>query len=92
MNGKQNINLNNRGMRDEELVQAMLALRDADPESFFDLVFNAMKINRDAAINDKADKEQKLKALQTVLDFFEGTEAYERCGFIHDMMKEIENG
>jgi hypothetical protein len=65
------------------------ALKREDIEAFYNVVFNSLFRFPDEAIQDPAPRESKIKALDSVLNFFEEREEYEKCGFIKGLIDQL---
>ncbi len=76
-------------LNSDDLLRKLEALKREDVEAFYNVVFNSLFKFPDDAIQDPAPKESKMKALSSVLNFFEEREEYEKCGFIKSLMDEI---
>lgn len=76
---------------DKELLQAMLLLKEKDPDGFMQFVLSCLKKHPDLAIEDRAPAENKLRALKTMLEHFEQSEDYEDCAFIRDLTQQIKD-
>ena len=74
---------------DKELLQAMMLLREKDPDGFMQLVLSSLKKFPELAVEDRAPAENKLRALKAMLEHFESIEDYEDCAFIRDLTKQI---
>jgi hypothetical protein len=72
-----------------DLLRKLEALKREDIEAFYNVVFNSLFRFPGEAVADPAPKESKLKALDSVLVFFEEREEYEKCGFIKDLIDQI---
>jgi hypothetical protein len=72
-----------------DLLRKLEALKREDTEAFYNVVFNSLFRFPDEAIRDPAPKESKIKALDSVLQFFEEREEYEKCGFIKGLMDQL---
>jgi hypothetical protein len=81
----------NNPLYDKELLQAMLQLREKDPDGFMNLVLNSLKKYPELAVEDRAPAENKLRALKAMLEHFENIEDYEDCAFIRDLTKQIKD-
>jgi hypothetical protein len=76
---------------DKELLQAMMLLREKDPDGFMKLVLGSLKKYPELAVEDRAPAENKLRALKAKLEHFERVEDYEDCAFIRDLTKQIKD-
>lgn len=79
-------------LRDEALLKAMLEMRASDPDAFMNMVLSALKTNPEYAVEDAAPVGAKLKALESLIQHFEGLENYEDCAFILNLKEKINNG
>jgi hypothetical protein len=76
---------------DKELLQAMLDLRKKDPDAFMSLVLSSLKKYPELAVEDAHPAENKLNALQKMLEYYEGNESYEDCAFLRDLKQAIKD-
>lgn len=67
-------------------------MRAKDPEGFMNMVLSALKNNPEYAVEDAAPLEAKLRALESLMQHYEGLENYEDCAFIRDLKEKINNG
>jgi hypothetical protein len=72
-----------------DLLRQLEALKREDIEAFYNVVFNSLFRFPDEAIQDPAPRESKIKALDSVLNFFEEREEYEKCGFIKGLIDQL---
>lgn len=78
-------------LRNDETIQKMLELRDQDPDGFADLFFEMIKQYPEIAIADSAPTEDKLAAIDRILKHYEAKEIYEKCAFLFEIKKKIED-
>ena len=88
MSGKQEY----KGMHDPNLLAKLEELKNRDIDAFSNLIFKALLANEEAAIRDNAPTEKKLKALNSLMQYFESIEKFEECAFLRDLIKRVENG
>lgn len=79
-------------LRDEKLLRAMLEMRAEDPDGFMNMVLSALKNNPEYAVADAAPTEAKLRALESLIQYYEGLENYEDCAFIFNLKEKISDG
>ena len=53
------------------------------------MIYETLIINVDAAIDNNANREDKISALNTVLNYFEKKEEYEKCTKIKEIITHI---
>ena len=78
-------------LRDNKLLAAMAKLRQEDTDAFMQLVLSALKASEQYAIIDDAPIENKIKALDEMLVYFEKAEKFEECVFIRDLKQKIQD-
>ena len=78
-------------LHDPELLKALLKLREQRPDEFMDLVLHSLKKYPELAVEDLAPSENKLRALQTMLEHYEASENYEDCAFIKELKDQIKD-
>lgn len=76
---------------DEELLKQLHLLKDEDPHAFMDLVYTSLKSFPDAALEDEASIDNKIKAITKMMVHYEGTEMYEKCSFLLGLMNNIKD-
>jgi len=64
-------------------------MRAKDPDAFMNMVLSALKTNPEYAVADAAPVEAKLKALESLIQYYEGIENYEDCAFIVELKEKI---
>jgi len=79
-------------LRDNKLIATLIKLKREDQEAFMNLIISTLKAHPEVAIDDAADPDFKLKALETLLVWLESKEEYEDCAFIFDLKKKIGDG
>lgn len=82
----------NNPIRDEALLKELILLKQKDPDAFADMVLGIIKRFPELAVQDEHPLDEKLKALNLLLQNHEGREKYEDCAFIVDIKKKIEDG
>jgi hypothetical protein len=75
----------------KDLLQAMLLLKEKDPEGFMNLVLGALKKYPDLAVVDATPTENKLRALKAMLEHYESIEGYEDCAFLLELTNQIKD-
>lgn len=76
---------------DEELLNQMILLKEQDPNAFMDLVFQSLQSFPEAAVEDDADIDKKIRAITKMMKHYEGTETYEKCAFLLSLMNKIKD-
>lgn len=84
MRGAFNIN-------DQELLKKMLALQNQDPESFYDLIYDAIAEDPARAMDEGSIPEKKIQALDKMIQHYLEREEYERCGLLHELKNKIKD-
>lgn len=72
-----------------EFLFHLIEIRNDDPDKFMELVLEALKANRDFAINEDSPSQNKLAALSILLNYFEEKEEYLNCAFIMELINSI---
>jgi len=76
-------------LRDEELIRALNDIKKKDPAAFMKMILAALKKYPELAVDDDAPTAEKIKALESLLKYFEGVEEYEDCAFILNLKQKI---
>jgi predicted sugar kinase len=80
----------NSNLNSDDLLKKMEALKVEDVNAFYNVVFNSLLKFPDEAVTDPSPAGSKIKALSSMLDYFEQREEYEKCGFIKNLMDQID--
>jgi hypothetical protein len=78
-------------LHDPELLKALLKLREQSPDQFMDLVLHSLKKYPELAVEDLAPADHKLRALQSMLEYYEASEKYEDCAFLKEIKDQIKD-
>lgn len=65
-------------------------LRESSKETMMNMIYNAVINEEDRAISSETPKEQKLEALNNIIDFFVQLEEYEKCSNIKKIIDRIQ--
>lgn len=77
---------------DDKFIEAIRSMRENDAAGFAETVLAALKKHEQFALEDEAPVENKLLALQKLVDYFELDERYEDCAFLVELKKKIADG
>ncbi len=80
----------NHDFNDPEFAKHLDQIRRENPETFLDLVLQALKAYPEFALEDIAPENKKLSALQRMLEYYERIENYEDCDFILKLKERIQ--
>lgn len=72
-----------------EIIRFLSQLRESDPDAFIRSVLLILKTFRTEALEDLAETDTKLAAIDTLLAYFEEIEEFEECQFLLDLKEEI---
>ncbi len=75
-----------------DLIIKLERLKEKDLNAFFDLIFTSLSNFPDEAVDDGADREKKIKAINRIIDHYESIEEFEKCAFLKDLLDKIKNG
>lgn len=78
-------------LHEEEFRKKLLDLKQKDPDGFTDLVYSTLVAFPDSALEDDSPIEKKIKALTKMMKHYEGTEMFERCAFLLDLLNKIKD-
>jgi len=73
----------------DELNELLEFIKDASKARAYNLGYNIIRSNRDAALEADVPYDDKIKTLDVMIDFFTGTEEYEKCAYLHSLKLEI---
>lgn len=65
-------------------------LRESSKEAMMNMIYNAVINEEDRAISSETPKDQKLEALNNIIDFFVQLEEYEKCSNIKKIIDRIQ--
>lgn len=65
-------------------------LRESSKETMMNMIYNAVINEEDRAISSETPKDQKLEALNNIIDFFVQLEEYEKCSNIKKIIDRIQ--
>lgn len=77
-------------LNSNELLKKMEALKLEDVDAFYNVVFNSLLKFPEEAVTDPSPARSKIKALSSILDYFEQGEEYEKCEFIKGLIDQIQ--
>ena len=66
------------------------SLRDSSKNAMMNIVYNAVIEGEDKAIKSEAPVEEKIEALNNILNFFVKCEEYEKCSNIKKIIDKIQ--
>ena len=75
----------------DELNELLEFIKDASKAKAYNLGYNIIRSNREAALEADVPYDDKIKTLDVMIDFFTGTEEYEKCAYLHSLKLEITN-
>lgn len=81
---------NTNRFTDPDLLRELKKLRSNDIDAFSRLVMKCLEEAPEQAIADDHPAKEKLSALQSLRDYFEGIEEYENCAHIRMIQDEID--
>jgi hypothetical protein len=79
----------------DELNELLDFIKDAGKVHAYNLSYNVLKTSKESALDARVPFEDKIKALDVLIEFFTDTEEYEKCAYLHSLKLEIiekENG
>ena len=65
-------------------------LKESSKETMMNMIYNAVINEEDRAISSETPKDQKLEALNNIIDFFVQLEEYEKCSNIKKIIDRIQ--
>lgn len=81
--------MESRGINDNDFINTLVKLREEDPDRFMETVLIALRNNFNSAVEEPSPKENKIRALDRMIEHFEKLERYEDCAFIAELKQRI---
>ena len=78
-----------KGLRSDDLIRKIEELKKKDLDSYYNLVFESIINFPDDAVEDDSPKENKVSALNKLINYFEQKEEYERCHKLKKLLDRI---
>lgn len=73
----------------EEIIKKIEALKKKDLGQFYELVFCSIMNFSEEAIRDTSPKNNKIKALDRIINHFQDLEEYEKCAALKKILDKI---
>lgn len=67
----------------------LLALKEKDYDAFIDRLYDTIISYEEEALLDPTEADEKVAAIQAILEHYESNERYERCQKLYDLQKKI---
>ncbi len=67
----------------------LLALKETDYDAFIDRLYDTIIGYEEEALQDPEEADEKIEAIQVILEHYEKNEVYERCQTLYDLQKKI---
>jgi len=80
----------NSNLNSDDLLKKMEALKVEDVNAFYNVVFNSLLKFPEEVVTDPSPAGSKIKALSSMLNYFEQREEYEKCRFIKNLIDQID--
>ncbi len=75
--------------RYHKILMELIVLREHDYDAFMHKLYEALSGEFRGMVHDTSPLDEKVRALSSMIEYFEGLEQYEKCAELHRMTKEI---
>jgi len=79
-----------RDLKTSEMLAELVSLRHTDFDAFMNLLYDALQRELSGAIFDETPLTEKQEALNSMIQYFQDREEYEKCAVLRDMVLTIE--
>jgi len=79
-----------RDLKTSQMLAELVSLRHTDFDAFMNLLYDALQNELSGAIFDQTPTEEKQDALNSMIQYFQDKEEYEKCAVLRDMVLSIE--
>ena len=73
----------------QELLAEILMLRETDYDAFMERMFDALNTVFQDSVKDPNSRQEKLKSIDTMIQYFSDGDAYEKCQRLLEIKKHI---
>jgi len=78
-----------RDLKASQMLAELVSLRHTDFDAFMNLLYNALQNELSGAIFDDTPNKEKKEALDSMIQYFQDKEEYEKCAVLRDMVVSI---
>ena len=79
-----------RDLKTSQMLAELVSLRHTDFDAFMNLLYDALQRELSGAIFDETSLTEKQEALNSMIQYFQDKEEYEKCAVLRDMVLTIE--
>ena len=79
-----------RDIKTSQMLAELVSLRHTDFDAFMNLLYDALQNELSGAIFDQTPTTEKQEALNSMIQYFQDREEYEKCAVLRDMVQTIE--
>lgn len=79
-----------RDLKTSQMLAELVSLRHTDFDAFMNLLYDALQNELSGAIFDQTPTQEKQEALNSMIQYFQDREEYEKCAVLRDMVLTIE--
>ena len=79
-----------RDLKTSQMLAELVSLRHTDFDAFMNLLYDALQRELSGAIFDETPLTEKQEALNSMIQYFQDREEYEKCAVLRDMVLTIE--
>ena len=79
-----------RDLKTSQMLAELVSLRHTDFDAFMNLLYDALQRELSGAIFDQTPLTEKQEALNSMIQYFQDREEYEKCAVLRDMVLTIE--
>ena len=79
-----------RDIKTSQMLAELVSLRHTDFDAFMNLLYDALQRELSGAIFDETPLTEKQEALNSMIQYFQDREEYEKCAVLRDMVQTIE--
>jgi hypothetical protein len=79
-----------KDLKTSQMLAELVSLRHTDFDAFMNLLYDALQNELSGAIFDQTPTTEKQEALNSMIQYFQDREEYEKCAVLRDMALTIE--
>lgn len=79
-----------KDLKTSQMLAELVSLRHTDFDAFMNLLYDALQNELSGAIFDQTPTKEKEEALNSMIQYFQDREEYEKCAVLRDMVLTIE--
>jgi hypothetical protein len=79
-----------KDLKTSQMLAELVSLRHTDFDAFMNLLYDALQKELSGAIFDQTPLTEKQEALNSMIQYFQDKEEYEKCAVLRDMVLTIE--